>query len=197
MRNLFASACVATVVQGQNLGLAMFTPNSLYNFIKEALRSHSCHTVADRNKAAVDDFYSLVKHDSKYSDDDFVPSSSSIYWRDMSETPPGPLDKNLASWTRAYDTFSQTNTLFGNGITPEDIIQGAIGDCWFMSAASALAEEPGRLEKVFLNEENGLNPAGIYAVNFYTLGIPHTVVVDDYLPLMPSREPKPKVVDDS
>ena len=52
------------------------------------------------------------------------------------------------------------------------------------------------MEKVFLNEENGLNAAGIYAVNFYTLGIPHTVVVDDYLPLMPSREKKPKLVSD-
>ena len=61
MRNLFVSACVATVTQGQNLGLAMFTPNALYNFVKEALRSHSCHTVADRNKADVDDFYNLVE----------------------------------------------------------------------------------------------------------------------------------------
>ena len=52
------------------------------------------------------------------------------------------------------------------------------------------------MEKVFLNEDNGLNAAGIYAVNFYTLGIPHTVVVDDYLPLMPSHEKKPKLVGD-
>ena len=57
-----------------------------------------------------------------------------------------------------------------------------MGNCWFISAASAVAEEKGRLESVFLNKE--VNANGIYAVNFYTLGVPHTVIVDDYLPLM-------------
>ena len=52
-----------------------------------------------------------------------------------------------------------------------------------MSGASALSEIPGRLEKVFLNESNELSPRGIYAVNMYTLGVPHTVIVDDYIPL--------------
>ena len=28
-----------------------------------------------------------------------------------------------------------------------------------------------------------MSPNGIYAVNFYTLGIPHTVIVDDYIPM--------------
>ena len=50
-----------------------------------------------------------------------------------------------------------------------------------MSAAAALAEEKGRLESIFLNTE--VNANGVYAVNFYTLGVPHTVIVDDYLPL--------------
>ena len=59
--------------------------------------------------------------------------------------------------------------------------QGEIGNCWFISAASALAEKSGRLEKVFLNTEASAN--GIYAVDFYTLGVPHTVIVDDFLPV--------------
>ena len=53
-----------------------------------------------------------------------------------------------------------------------------------MSAASAIAEKPGRMEKIFLNEGmDKLNKPGIYAINIYALGVPHTVVVDDYLPL--------------
>ena len=39
------------------------------------------------------------------------------------------------------------------------------------------------MEKIFLNANNEISKTGIYAVEFYTLGIPHTVVVDDYLPL--------------
>ena len=58
-----------------------------------------------------------------------------------------------------------------------------MGDCWFMAAASALAEVPQRLERIFLNDPGSMNKNGIYAVNIYTLGVPHTIVVDDYLPL--------------
>ena len=66
-------------------------------------------------------------------------------------------------------------------MTPEDVRQGIIGNCWFLSAISALSEERGRIERVFVNDDASAN--GIYAVNFYTLGVPHTVIVDDYLPL--------------
>lgn len=60
-----------------------------------------------------------------------------------------------------------------------DIRQGAIGNCWFLAAASAMAEIPHRLEKIFLSEEGDLPSNGAYAVNIYTLGVPHTIVVDD------------------
>lgn len=73
--------------------------------------------------------------------------------------------------------------MFGDGISVNDVNQGNIGNCWFLAAASALAEYPGRMEKVFLNHDTALNSQGIYAVNLYTLGVPHTVVIDDYLPL--------------
>ena len=74
------------------------------------------------------------------------------------------------------------NTLWGStGITVDDVRQGLLGNCWYKAAASAIAEVPGRLEKTFHNSE--LNSAGIYAVDFWALGVPHTVVVDDFLPL--------------
>lgn len=73
--------------------------------------------------------------------------------------------------------------LFGTGIKVEDMVQGFIGNCWFISAVAALAEFPGRIESMFLNTKNELSSNGIYGVNIYTLGMPHTVIVDDYLPL--------------
>ena len=42
------------------------------------------------------------------------------------------------------------------------------------------------MEKVFLNKETNAN--GIYGVDFYTLGVPHTVIVDDLLPLTKSED---------
>ena len=52
-----------------------------------------------------------------------------------------------------------------------------------MSSAAALAEKPGRIEALFLNKKNWQRDAGIYGVNLYRLGVPTTVVIDDFLPL--------------
>ena len=66
-----------------------------------------------------------------------------------------------ANWLRLQDVFSSENgySLWGDsGISPYDIRQGNIGNCWFIAAASAMAERRDRLERLFINEnleENG------------------------------------------
>ena len=62
------------------------------------------------------------------------------------------------TWKRASKIAGE-HTLFGNNnaVSPLDIRQGGLGNCWFLSAASALAEVPGRLENIFLNNDNELN----------------------------------------
>ena len=87
------------------------------------------------------------------------------------------------------DTFSFENgySLWGeNGISPEDIRQGGVGDCWFIAAASAMAERSDRLERLFINEDNeftgGICPKGIYGLQFYALLMPVTITIDDFLP---------------
>ena len=51
-----------------------------------------------------------------------------------------------------------------------------------MSALSAIAEKPGRVEKMFVNSNGGqINHEGVYGINMYALGVPHTVLVDDFL----------------
>ena len=50
-----------------------------------------------------------------------------------------------------------------------------------MHGASAVAAKPGRIERVFLNDE--LSNNGIYGLNFYALGVPTTVLIDDTMPL--------------
>ena len=75
-------------------------------------------------------------------------------------------------------------TLFGDeGVSPGDMRQGAIGNCWIIAGAAALAEFPGRVEKLFLNNDNLQTETGIYGVNLYALGVPHTILIDDFLPL--------------
>ena len=103
------------------------------------------------------EFYDLVEKNTKYSDPDFKPEESSLLWRDLGEGKSG-MNKKLGGaknfmWLRASQQFPD-ETLFGASITPNDVLQGAVGNCWFMSSAAALAEKPGRIEALFLNKEN-------------------------------------------
>lgn len=38
-------------------------------------------------------------------------------------------------------------------------------------------------------DKNELSPNGIYAINIYALGMPHTVIIDDYIPTMYGQTP--------
>lgn len=70
--------------------------------------------------------------------------------------------------------------LFVGLIEPNDIIQGGIGDCYFLSSLAALSERPERIKELFCSEK--VNEHGVYGANFYKNGIKMTVVVDDLIP---------------
>ena len=146
------------------------------------ISTSTCHRTPERNKEELPDFYSIYAGNSDFEDYSFRHTSSNIFaWSDAHET--NRWANHGVTWKRVKDAFAG-HTMFGtNGITPQDMRQGSIGNCWFISAASALAEVPGRVEKIFLNANNEISANGIYAVQLYTLGIPHTVIVDDWLPL--------------
>ena len=92
----------------------------------------------------------------------------------------GPLE-----WTQSIDLRHRKGaSLFGSSDSfgdSTDIYQGLIGNCWFMHGASAVAREPQRLRDIFYNDD--LSNRGVYALRFYVLGIPTTIIIDDWVPL--------------
>ena len=187
----FVNACIAGVVLSLQLQSIDQTPTALTEILAQtqagAINAEICLRTAARNKAALPDFYKILNGKTKYKDTDFKHDWSSFAWHDAGESFTDIAEETTV-WKRASVAFPK-KTLFGeHGITPHDIKQGEIGNCWFVSAASALAEEKGRLESVFLNSEVSAN--GIYGVQFYTLGVPHTVIVDDFLPLFEEGDGK-------
>lgn len=88
--------------------------------------------------------------------------------------------KNL-HWARAKDIFGTDKfTVFDQNITPNDILQGDLGNCYFLSALSAIAEFPKRIRDIFETEEP--NPVGCYAVKICINGEFRTILVDDQFP---------------
>ena len=65
-------------------------------------------------------------------------------------------------WRRSSDFMPGKRSVFSLGINPEDIIQGGLGDCYLLSAISALAERPHIIERLFLSKNS--NNEGIYGV---------------------------------
>lgn len=72
--------------------------------------------------------------------------------------PPGPKSLGMINnvppdcqWKRISEIVHQPQ-LFVGRIEPQDVIQGSLGDCYFLSAVSALAESEGRIQKAFGNQ---------------------------------------------
>lgn len=81
-------------------------------------------------------------------------------------------------WRRAQELYKSFK-LF-KGIDLNDVIQGELGDCYFIAGITSVSEYPSRITKLFLiNKEN---EHGCYAVNLYICGTLSTIVVDDYFP---------------
>lgn len=85
-------------------------------------------------------------------------------------------------WKRASELFKQPIKVFDN-IDPNDILQGNLGDCYYLSTLSAIAEFPKRIEKLFDTQE--FQPSGCYTVNICDMGVWTDFVVDDFFPCTP------------
>ena len=69
-----------------------------------------------------------------------------------------------------YDIFST-----------DDIIQGSLGNCYFLAGLVALTETPSRIKKLFMTQE--VNKAGVYQVKLFVNGIQTSIIVDDFVPV--------------
>jgi hypothetical protein len=88
------------------------------------------------------------------------------------------------SWARLQDKYP-SQSLFPDAADPIEIVQGTINDCYFLTAASAVAEKSDRLQKLFPIKTT--NKEGIYAVTLYVKGKPTTITVDESIPFLNSN----------
>ena len=70
--------------------------------------------------------------------------------------------------------------IFEDDIDPNDIKQGFLPNCWFLSALSSLAERPELVRRLILTQE--YNEEGIYILRICKNGEWVNVTVDDYIP---------------
>ena len=120
----------------------------------------------------------------KYFDRTFE-GRSSIYWEEYA---PGDviydfetnLDSGYYYFERWPKVFSHLD-IFHAGYDPayDDANQGPLGNCYFVSAMSSIAEYPELIKNAFLTQEK--NEAGIIGLRFYIRGKPWYLDIDDRL----------------
>jgi hypothetical protein len=88
--------------------------------------------------------------------------------------------EGVTGWIRASELFKKREKVY-ESLCADDIEQGLLGDCYLLAAIAALAEFPGRVQKLFLQQER--NEAGCYVVKLFVSGQYVNVTVDDYFPI--------------
>ena len=90
----------------------------------------------------------------------------------------------VVEWKRPQQIFGDAAraSLFEGGVSPDDVDQGTLGDCWLLAAFAAAAEFPGTIRRAFLTTE--ANWRGRYVVTLFDGATGHwiKVVVDDRIP---------------
>jgi hypothetical protein len=133
-------------------------------------------------------------------DVDFPPNEKSIFLSesDVLSHNDGDRDKLVKfqniEWKRAVDFMKGEGEhaidVFHSGIESADIIQGSLGDCWFLSALGAIAEHPILVESLFpSNSSHSYQSAGVYTVRICKNGIWQPIRIDDYFPCYPGGGP--------
>ena len=121
-----------------------------------------------------------------WTDPDFPPDAKSLI-KDW-ETSPRARVWQRYIWRRASEFLDRRTLAVFKDIEPNDIKQGSMGNCYFLSALSVLAEHGHRITKLFVSDQ--VNDSGVYGVYVNKNGAWTTVLVDDYFPCLgPSAGP--------
>ncbi|KRX06827.1 hypothetical protein PPERSA_11472 [Pseudocohnilembus persalinus] len=110
-------------------------------------------------------------------DEDFPHTKQSISKHQMPEA-------EQYEWLPAKQCVDLLNQqemqIFTGGIDPKDIKQGALGDCYFLSSLSSLAEKPGIIKRLFKTKL--VNEHGLYSIWLCINGEWKEILLDQYFP---------------
>lgn len=88
-------------------------------------------------------------------------------------------------WLRPPETAGSSNpVLFKENVSPSDVLQGSLGDCFLVSALALLTSQL-RLLKSLIRPSKRQN--GCYTVRLWEFGQDTSVIVDDMIPCCASR----------
>lgn len=175
-------------------------------------------TILNTEQAALKRCLELISETSVFKDPDFGPEekggATALYWNGQPPSANFPPPSEL-QWISPKEWLEDA-VFFSNDISSNDVIQGSLGDCWFIGALSVLAI---RDELIRGSVENLVNPEqvtkdtifglskgvyppifhpfsakGLYVLKFFKNGQWRFVIVDERLPCYHEEGYEPALV---
>ena len=113
----FIGACIASAALSFNIKDIDQTPAALAQIEAAAIDKKICLRTSERNKAALPDFYSILKGSAKYTDPVFKADWTSVAWADAGEKFVG-IEPKTTVWKRAAEAFPGKKLFGTKGVRP-------------------------------------------------------------------------------
>lgn len=113
----------------------------------------------------------------RFKDKEFPPDKTSLIGNSQPADYRGQF--NIVEWKRANELFGDNYNVF-KGISPDDIRQGSLGNCYFLCSLSSLAEYPQLISRLF--DFDQINSHGVHAVWLNINGAWTRYILDEYFP---------------
>ena len=111
----------------------------------------------------------------RFVDRSFPPIVESANWN-----PKRPSSIKVDQWARISEICGPKPWVLEQRVVIEDVIQGYLGNCWFVQCLAGFAKRYQYLQRLI--DPPRYNPEGCYGVKLFDEGRWHVVIVDDYIP---------------
>ena len=118
-----------------------------------------------------------------FEDEEFPANDASLY-KDPVNPPDYAKDIAFVEWKRPQEINSNPQLVM-DGISPGDVVQGILGDCWLLGCFCCMATRSELLHDLILYD--GLE-YGVVVIQFFKDGVWKPVVVDTKLPYDPKSK---------
>ena len=113
-----------------------------------------------------------------FEDVDFPATASSLFYSRRSDQ-----ELSQFTWKRPYE-LAERPSIYVDGTSRKDVVQGVLGDCWLLSTCAAIAKREDLLHRVVPPNQplKGPGYTGLVKVRVWRYGHWVTVYIDDRLP---------------